>query len=212
MAPSVLHQSVSVLFVLLPCLLPLELPLQAADTRVWSCSSSSSSSAPLRSSWICCKRAMARSMVDVLTRLKSCILTKCKRKFRHRLRRMMWAPRFSVNSMMAWCIWLSAIKLQKNTKEQFWFKVKALCALCSHTGGFCGVTHTRASSHAGSTASSPPSLPRWHPWTRLVAASKRRNRLKWCCHTGVSLSSIVPSSHRCGLLPEPLRIPLILAV
>lgn len=116
MAPSVLHQSVSVLFVLLPCLLPLELPLQAVDTRVWSCSSSSS--APLRSSWICCKRAMARSMVDVLTRLKSCILTKCKRKFRHRLRRMMWAPRFSVNSMMAWCIWLSAIKLQKKTKQK----------------------------------------------------------------------------------------------
>lgn len=112
MAPSVLHQSVSVLFVLLPCLLPLELPLQApADTRVWS--PPSSSSAPLRSSWICCKRAMARSMVDVLTRLKSCILTKCRRKFRHRLRRMMWAPQFSVNSMMAWCIWLSAMKLQR---------------------------------------------------------------------------------------------------
>lgn len=85
-----LHQSVSALFVLLPCFPPLEvtaLPLQAAaDTRVWSCWSSSMSGS---SSWICRSRAIARSMVAVLTRLKSCMLTRCKRKLRQRLRRMM---------------------------------------------------------------------------------------------------------------------------
>lgn len=100
--PSIQHQSVSPLFVLLPCLPPVEVtavPLQApVDTRIWSgCSSSVSGS----SSWICRRRAMARSIVAVLTRLKSCMLTRCRRKLRQRLRRIMWAPRFSAKSMMA---------------------------------------------------------------------------------------------------------------
>lgn len=31
---------------------------------------------------------------------------------------MMWAPRFSANSMMAWFIWLSAMKLPGREREE----------------------------------------------------------------------------------------------
>lgn len=90
MVPSILCQSVNALFVLLPCLPPLEvttLPLQApAAARIGSCCSSSVSCS---SSCICLSWAMARSMVAVLTRLKSCMLTRCRRKLRQRLRRTM---------------------------------------------------------------------------------------------------------------------------
>lgn len=107
---------------------------------------------------------------------------------------------------MAWCIWLSAMKLPKKKKKgsfiEKWKKHQQtikhlLCELCSHVGEFCRVAHTRASLHAGSTASSPPSLPRWRLWTHPVAASRKRNRMMRCCHSRVSLSAIVQN----GVLP-----------